>query len=593
MRKQTLYLFAFSFILFLIAAVIQRKSISAMSNYTQSVDKTQDIITSLEALNNQFKSAQIYSPRFEVIAENFYNLYRIDAEKIPDELAELRQLLKSDPVQLQRLDSLENLINNHLNTLFEKNIYEIIQDEQAWRLAYLFKISATINFMVQYEERQLQNRQRDLQSSLKWSNILSTLFIVMAGSIIIGIFIITILVSKKRNWLEGFLESILNTSQNGIISFVAVREKSEVIDFEIEYANKAIEKLLGIKPNLIVGKKLSEFTAQLKDSSMHRYKHVLETGEILEYENSYTVNNQLHWFFIRLARREDGVTATFHDITTLKQSEEELKQSVEQLAKSNAELEQYAYVASHDLQEPLRKIQTFGNLLWERNHDNLDDKGKQQLQKILSSSARMSALIKDILGYSSLRDQPFYERTNLNEELKLVLQDLDLLITQRRAIIKQANLPTIDAIPLQVRQLFFNLINNALKFVPEERKPVVEINCRLIPLEEVKAREDLDNQMKYYEIEVADNGIGFNNSHAEQIFGLFKRLHPKDAYGGSGIGLALCYKVVQNHNGIIYAEGEENIGARFHVILPAQQLQPSPQLPYEATLNKKIITNIK
>ena len=563
-----------------------------MSNYTRSVDKTQDIITSLEALNNQFKSAQIYSPTFEIIAENFYNLYRTDAEKIPTELAELRDLLKTDPVQLQRLDSLENLINNHLNTLFEKNIYEIIQADEAWRLAYLFKISATINFMVQYEERLLDNRQKALQDSLRWSNILSTLFTVMAGSIIIGIFILTMLVSRKRNWLEGFLESILNTSQNGIISFIAVRDKGELIDFEIEYANKAIENLLGIKPNSITGKRLSEFTGQLKDNSMHRYRHVLETGELLEYENKYTVNNEVHWFFIKLARREDGVTATFHDVTTLKKSEEELKKSVEQLAKSNAELEQYAYVASHDLQEPLRKIQTFGNLLWERNHDNLDEKGKQQLQKILSSSARMSILIKDILGYSSLRDQPTFEKTNLNEQLQVVMQDLDLMITQKRAIFKTVSLPTIDAIPLQMRQLFFNLLNNALKFVPAERKPQIDITCRSIPKEEVKAREDLENNTKYYEIVIADNGIGFNNSHAEQIFGLFKRLHPKDAYGGSGIGLALCYKVVQNHNGIIFAEGEENKGARFHIILPAQHInQAAPGLPIEASAPNKLFTS--
>lgn len=583
MRKQTLYLFAFSFILFLIAAVIQRKSISDMSNYTMSVDKTQDIITSLEALNNQFKSAQIYSPRFEVIAENFYNLYRMDAEKIPDELIELRELLKQDPVQLKRLDSLENLINTHLDALFAKNIYEIIQAEEAWRLAYLFKISATINLMVDYEERLLTNRQRDLQNSLRWSNILSTLFTVMAGSIIIGIFIFTMLLSKKRNWLEGFLESILNTSQNGIISFIAIREKDEIVDFEIEYANRAIENLLGFKPKQVTGKRLSEFTTQLDDNSMERYKEVVETGDMMEYENSIKVGDDIRWFFIRLARREDGVTSTFHEITTLKKSEEELKQSVEELAKSNAELEQYAYVASHDLQEPLRKIQTFGNLLWERNHDNLDEKGKQQLQKILSSSARMSTLIKDILGYSSLRDQPEFERTSLNEELQLVLQDLDLLITQRRAIIKTAGLPTIDAIPLQMHQLFFNLLNNALKFVPAERKPLIEIKCRSIPAEEIKAREDLVNDTKYYEIEVADNGIGFNNSHAEQIFGLFKRLHPKDSYGGSGIGLALCYKVVQNHNGVIFAEGEEDKGARFHVILPAQQLRQSPPITYEAS----------
>jgi two-component system CheB/CheR fusion protein len=254
----------------------------------------------------------------------------------------------------------------------------------------------------------------------------------------------------------------------------------------------------------------------------------------------------------------------------LKNFEEELKNKITDLERSNAELEQYAYVASHDLQEPLRKIRSFGSYLQDTQANKLDERGQDLLRKIMSSADRMSLLIKDILSYSSLKKQADYTPVDLNEIVKAVEQDLDLLITQKHGVIQCEALPVIEAIPLQMTQLFYNLINNSLKFTREGESPTIKISCRKIGRQEYKSSFVKD--VGYYEIVLSDNGIGFNKEHAEQIFGLFKRLNNKQLYAGSGIGLALCRKVVENHNGEIYATGKEGEGASFYIYLPEKQV---------------------
>jgi two-component system CheB/CheR fusion protein len=245
--------------------------------------------------------------------------------------------------------------------------------------------------------------------------------------------------------------------------------------------------------------------------------------------------------------------------------------NIRQLEESNTELEQYAYAASHDLQEPLRKIRTFGSHLQDSQAEKLDEKGKILLEKILNSAERMGTLIKDILSFSSIKKEPSFVETKLDRVLANTLQDLELLISQKEAVIEQEPLPVIEAIPLQMNQLFYNLINNALKFTRDNIRPVIKISCRVLPSGEAKKFFKKTTDRVYYEIKIQDNGMGFNPQYSEQIFGLFKRLADKKNFAGSGIGLALCRKVVANHNGIIFAAGKENEGASFHIILPSKQ----------------------
>ncbi len=218
-------------------------------------------------------------------------------------------------------------------------------------------------------------------------------------------------------------------------------------------------------------------------------------------------------------------------------------------------------MASHDLKEPLRKIKTFSNRIAQEFSGDLPDKIKGYLDKVQSASDRMFSMINGVLNYSSLSasEQPI-ERVNLNQVIKNVESDLEVLIQQKAAIIKAGPLPIIEGASVLIYQLFYNLINNSLKFSRPDVKPVISITGK-----------DSDLSKNYTVIELRDNGIGFEQEYAERIFETFSRLHSKDQYEGTGLGLALCKKIVLRHGGTIRADGDLEIGAVFIVTLPLRQ----------------------
>lgn len=243
----------------------------------------------------------------------------------------------------------------------------------------------------------------------------------------------------------------------------------------------------------------------------------------------------------------------------------DLLEANEQLIKTNHELEQFAYVSSHDLQEPLRKIQTFSEML--AGSVNLNEKSATYLEKIKASALRMSTLIKDLLNYSRLSktDEKFV-KTDLNEVLQNIKTDFEILIMQKNASIINTGLPVINAIPVQINQLFYNLVSNSLKF--SETEPIIQISSLMLEEEDQKNVPGLRAGDKYVHLIFEDNGIGFSQTHADQIFVIFQRLNDKQKYSGTGIGLALCKKIVENHHGYISAKGELDKGARFDIYLP-------------------------
>lgn len=248
-----------------------------------------------------------------------------------------------------------------------------------------------------------------------------------------------------------------------------------------------------------------------------------------------------------------------------------LTETNKQLMHSNEELAQFAYIASHDLQEPLRKISTFSDLLEKNLKTSNTEQSSRYLAKIISSSARMTTLIKDVLQYSQLvKNQESFERLDLNKVIYDIISEYDLLIEQKRATIKLVELPIIEAIPLQMNQLFRNLISNALKYNKLDVFPIIDISFSKIDAIETMQRL-LDPHQVYYKIQFRDNGIGFSQEHAEKVFTIFQRLHLKSEYEGAGIGLAMCKKIVLNHHGDIDAEGIPQVGATFNVILPERQ----------------------
>lgn len=263
------------------------------------------------------------------------------------------------------------------------------------------------------------------------------------------------------------------------------------------------------------------------------------------------------------------MVGTTQDVTTIKKAEEALEQKARELERSNAELEQFAYVASHDLQEPLRKIRTFGERLAVRHGDALGDDGKAQLDVMLNASVRMQALIEDLLHYSRLSiTQENVEPTNLNEIVREVLSDLQISVEREGASVSINPLPVVEAVPGQMRQLFQNLISNALKFRKEGVKPEIAVTAGKASAEDVVSEGGTPLAPVYHRISVRDNGIGFEESYREKIFIAFQRLHGRDKYKGTGIGLAICKKIVENHQGFITVHSAPDAGSEFIVFLP-------------------------
>lgn len=254
----------------------------------------------------------------------------------------------------------------------------------------------------------------------------------------------------------------------------------------------------------------------------------------------------------------------------------ELQEANTVLQQRNNELEQFAYVTSHDLQEPLRKIRIFIDML--QKQDEQLGAGKERLEplaRIRSSADRMAQLIKDLLSYSRLgvADNPFVP-TDLNSIVLTALRDFDLLIEETKARVHVMPLPIIEAIPLQMNQLFYNLVGNALKFQRAGVPPALRIYSQRLSASDLVRYPNLEQGLAYHRIVVQDNGIGFQQEFVDKIFVIFQRLNAKERFPGTGIGLAICRKIVQNHRGEIQAFGKEGEGAEFHLILP-QNHKPS------------------
>lgn len=271
-----------------------------------------------------------------------------------------------------------------------------------------------------------------------------------------------------------------------------------------------------------------------------------------------------------------GETENRKLIETLRANEDKLEKHVLErtadLKRSNTELEQFAYITSHDLQEPLRKIGTFTEML-ENSLGPISDQSRKFLRKISESSSRMRRLILDVLNYSRLLSpQDSFTDVDLNKIAADVLNDFELSIAEKNAVVHVGPLPVIQAVPLQINQLFTNLVSNALKFNNRE-KVEIWLNASQVSPEESIHLEGLHPQLPYCRLEFRDNGIGFDQQYAEQIFTIFQRLHNHQEYPGTGIGLSLCKKIALNHQGNIFAHSCPGEGTSFHILLPFRQTE--------------------
>ena len=395
----------------------------------------------------------------------------------------------------------------------------------------------------------------------------------------------------KRN--EERYRSLFSNMIDGFANHEMIYDKNgKPIDFIYLEINQAFLELTGLSAQNVIGKKVTEVFPGIENDSanwINIYGEVASYGKPIRYENySDTLKK---WYSVMVYSIEKGYFVTvFTDITARKTTEEqlikshsELEQNVRdrtqelqeyatQLERKNIELEEFAFAASHDLQEPLRKIQVFGSLLKKNTQGNALEENNHYVDRMINSAQRLQGLVKDLLSYSraSLKTGP-YDLIDLNEAVNMALENLETKINESNTDIKIGQLMEIEADQMQIVQLFQNLIGNAIKFSQKHPKPNIRIYSR--------QHGDADkNRLPLCDILIEDNGIGFDQKYLPKLFKPFERLHKAEGYEGTGIGLAICKRIVERHRGDITAESKPGIGATFIVTLPV--FQTTKEIPH-------------
>lgn len=341
----------------------------------------------------------------------------------------------------------------------------------------------------------------------------------------------------------------------------------------IEMVNPAASKLFGYTPDELIGENISKLMPGPDRQNHDRYiqnYHQTGVGRIIGIGREVTgLRKDGTRFPFHLSVSEVHLssrkifTGIIHDISDLKLAQEKLRRYAAELERSNIELQDFAYVSSHDLQEPLRKIQAFGDRLKTKDGHNLSEQGLDYLERMLSASARMQKLINDLLTFSRVSRQMEFVNVDLNVIVKEVLADLEILIEQTQAVVTVDTLPVIEAEPTQMRQLFQNLIANAIKFRKKDEQSYIRVYAKLLQRQAHLTATPGDELVEIY---VEDNGIGFDEKYLDRIFNIFQRLEGRK-YEGSGIGLAVCRKIATHHGGFISARSQAGKGATFVVTL--------------------------
>jgi PAS domain S-box-containing protein len=341
--------------------------------------------------------------------------------------------------------------------------------------------------------------------------------------------------------------------------------------------NKGAEKIKGYKEEEIVGKSFSNFylpedhEAELPEKILSEAK---QKGKAVYEGWRVRKDGSRFWGSIVLTALHDhenniiGFSKVTRDLTQSKLAEDKMQEYTKQLEFKNKELEQFSYAASHDMKEPLRKILFYISSTAEKLKGQIDEKAADYLQRSIGAAKRMKDLIEDLLTYARTNgDEEIFEPVDLNE----IIDDIVLLhkdeFEQKAVSIETDKLQTIAGIPFQMNQLFENLITNSVKYRHPERSCTIRIKGETISAFQLSANE-INKYKQYYHISVSDNGMGFDPEFSEKIFEIFQRLHNAPDTKGSGIGLAICKRIVENHRGFITATGRKNEWARFDIYFP-------------------------
>lgn len=571
------------FMLFFIGS-ISFKQIQTLSHSQQAIIRSLEVRINLEKLFSELKDSEAAHRGYLITREPLYlEPYNYSHVRINKSLIAIRNLTENNSRRQQDFDALSVMIDTRFrylrDNLIESNRMQTSSDSfrsKMWEgKTMMDNIREQINTIITHEQSILEKQEQQHGDEISFTPFTSLFLVIF--SVIIFLF------TFHRIYKNIHELKLLNRKLQLMNETFTYAEKiGEICHWHFDIATKVLIfsdnkfNLLGCSPQSFTPnidrflefvhphdrKKVRDsFVKEHTSESLSIYFRIIRKDKKIRYFKSIsklTIDSEGKEIIIGI---DCDVTTQHHNMIKLERKNNELKSI-------NAELSSFNHIVSHDLQEPLRKIQMFISRVDENDLALISETSRNYFSRMYSSASRAQKLIDDLLMYSRVnKSQKNYEFTDLNLLLENAKNDLIRVIEEKQARITSETLPSIKVIPYQIQQLFVNLISNSLKYSKKEECPHLRITYCIVESKDFPELK-LTGNKKFHQISVIDNGIGFSQEYASRIFVLFHRLHNKDKYSGTGIGLAICKKMAENHRGSIFAYGEPNIGATFKIFLP-------------------------
>lgn len=577
----------FSLFVILLIGGITFRHVSNLTASQKLLVNTSKVNLQLKLIMSHLRDAESLNKNYVVTRDTSYiNIYLETKEKVNATFVGLSELVKINKEQRQHLKVLNELIEN-LYVQFSKINTFVITDEtatEAFKTLYfeekiiMDSIRQQTDTIFNLESKLLDDRQKKYQVDLRFTPLFFYVILLLTLVLII------ITYQKISNDLK-----LITAKNDQLLIFKEASKQNEIIGKHGNWIWHVDTNTFTYSDNLyrLLGEEPQSFKATLKN--FLKFVHPEDVSKLNDSLKQMTATEELPFITYRIIKKNgaivylkaygksffghDGqkrVLGNTTDITEEIESFLELEERNLELERNNTELTAFNYAASHDLQEPLRKVQTFISRLEEKETSKFSESGNQYIEGIKSAVARMRLLIDDLIQFSKAnKPNEAFVNTDLNELLENAKQEIAEIIVEKKAKITNDELPRATIIPFQIQQLFLNLLSNSLKYSREGIKPQITIDYS-----KVKSTDEpnLAKVVKgdYHKITFADNGIGFDQKYSKKIFELFSRLHNKQDYSGTGIGLSICKKIVENHKGYIFAHGKLNEGSVFTIYIAAQ-----------------------